>query len=51
MARLKKFKITFVDIEDRAETEEEAYDLFLSYLADVVKNQDLTAFNFEEVKG
>jgi len=44
-----KFKINFVDVID-ANTEEEAYEELLRYLGEVVNNQDVTAFDFEQVK-
>ena len=41
------FEISFEDII-QAETEEEAYDMFLDYLAECVQMRDVTAFKFEE---
>jgi hypothetical protein len=48
--KTKKFKVTFLD-ELEAETEEEAYDIFLGYLAECVKAGDVMAFDFKEIKG
>lgn len=45
---MKKFKITFVD-EFECENEEQAYDILLDYLNDVVHQEDVTAFKFEVV--
>ena len=44
-----KAKVTFENTFD-AENEDELYDSVLEYLLYVVKYQDLTAFNFEEVR-
>ena len=44
-----KVEVTFKDIFD-AENEDKLYDSVLEYLLYVVKYQDLTAFNFEEVR-
>ena len=44
-----KIKITFEDIFD-VESEEQAYDILLEYLNDCVKHEDVTGFEFEEVK-
>ena len=41
------FEISFEDII-QAETEEEAYDMLLDYLAECVQMGDVTAFKFEE---
>jgi len=46
---MKKYKITFVD-ETEAENEEEAYAALIEYLRGVVRYEDVTAFEFEEVK-
>jgi hypothetical protein len=46
---MKKYKITFVD-ETYAENEEDAYDRLIEYLRGVVKYQDVTAFDFKEIK-
>lgn len=45
-----KIKITFEDIFDNVESEEQAYDILLEYLNDCVKHEDVTGFKFEEVK-
>jgi hypothetical protein len=47
---MKKFKVTFEDIFDGVESEEQAYDVLLDYLNDCVKHEDVTAFNFEELR-
>lgn len=39
------FEVTYRD-EYKADSEEEAYDKLLSYLQEVVENQDVTAFTF-----
>ena len=44
-----KFKVTFEDVIE-AETEEDAYDEMIKYCFDIHNNEDVTAFNFEEVK-
>ena len=44
---MKSFEISFEDII-QAETEEEAYDMFLEYLAECVKMRDVEAFKFKE---
>jgi len=44
-----KIKVTFEDIFN-AENKDELYDAVIEYLLYVVKYQDLTDFNFEEVK-
>lgn len=48
----KIIKISFVDeLEvDESTTENQVYDIFLDYLKDCVKYEDVTAFNFEEVQ-
>ena len=49
LKNMKKYKITFVD-ETEAENEEEAYAALIEYLRGVVRYEDVTAFEFEEVK-
>ena len=44
-----KFKITFKDVWE-GENEEQVYSLFLDYLHEVVKMEDLTAFDFKVIK-
>ena len=44
-----KVEVTFKDVFD-AKNEDELHDAVLEYLLYVVKYQDLTAFNFREVK-
>jgi hypothetical protein len=46
---MKKYKVTFVDEID-AENEEYAYARLIEYLSDVVRYEDVTAFDFEEIK-
>lgn len=46
---MKKYKVTFVD-EIEAENEEDAYHRLIVYLQDVVQYEDVTAFEFEEIK-
>ena len=46
---MKKFEITFKDVFE-AEDEETAYQYFLDYLHEVVKMEDVTAFEFKEVE-
>ena len=48
LLEMKKFKITFVD-EIEAENEEAAYKDLLDYLRDVVKYDDVTAFDFKDI--
>lgn len=47
---LKSFKITFEDIFENVESEEQAIDVLLDYLQECVRYEDVTAFKFEEVK-
>jgi hypothetical protein len=42
------YEITFRD-EIEVDSEEEAYDYFLKYLAECVHNQDVTAFQFDDI--
>ena len=44
-----KFEITFKDIFDGVESEEQAYDVLLEYLNDCVRNEDVTGFEFKEM--
>jgi hypothetical protein len=46
---MKKYKVTFIDITE-AENEEDAYARLIEYLRGVVRYEDVTAFDFEEVK-
>jgi|GEM_PF-2918532 len=48
MDSIKIFKVTFED-EISAESEQEAYDKLLVHLRDIVKYQDVTAFEFKEI--
>lgn len=45
-----KIKITFQSLFDNIESEEQAYDILLEYLNDCVKHEDVSGFQFEEVK-
>ena len=45
-----KIKITFTDIFNNLESEEQAYDVLLEYLRDCVKHEDVSAFQFEQVE-
>lgn len=47
--KMKKYKIKFIDIIE-AESEENAYDIFIKYLQECVEYRDVTAFEFYEVK-
>ena len=47
--KMKKFKVTFTD-EIEAKTEEDAYKILIKYLMDCTWYEDVTAFNFEEIK-
>jgi|LakMenEpi03Aug12_release.lakeMendotaPanAssembly.Ray.scaffolds.fasta_scaffold6816218_2 hypothetical protein len=46
---MKKFKITFVD-EIEARSEEDAYAMMVEYLKDCGRFEDVSAFNFKEIK-
>ena len=46
---MKKFRITFEDVFT-AEDEEQAYEHLLDYLHEVVRVEDVTAFEFKEEK-
>ena len=45
---LKGYRVTFTD-DFEAIDEKEAYDQLISYCEEVYRNQDVTAFNFEEI--
>jgi hypothetical protein len=45
-----KFRVNYVDTFDNCESEEQAYDALLEYLRDVVREQDVGAFNFELIE-
>ena len=45
-----KIKITFQDVFDNIESEEQAYDILLEYLNDCVKHEDVTGFKFEKIE-
>ena len=44
-----KFQVTYKDIFENCETEEQAWDALLEYLRDVVKYEDVTGFSFKEI--
>lgn len=44
-----KFEVTFKDIFTN-DNEEECYEELLQYLASCVRQEDVTAFNFREIK-
>ena len=44
-----KFEVTYKDIIE-ADNEEEAYQHLLAYLEEVTRMEDVTAFDFKEVK-
>ena len=46
---MKKFKITFEDVFI-AEDKEQAYERLLDYLHEIVRVEDVTAFEFKEVE-
>ena len=46
---LKGYRVTFMD-DFEAINKEEAYEKLIHYCEEVCKNQDVTAFNFEEIK-
>lgn len=46
---MKKFEVSFKDIFIECDSEEDAYEQLLCYLHEVVRNEDVTAFNFKEV--
>lgn len=46
---MKKYKVTFIDEID-AENEDDAYAIILNYLTKCVQYEDVTAFEFKEIK-
>ena len=48
LPQLKGYRVTFMD-DFEAINEEEAYEKLIHYCEEVYKNQDVTAFNFEEI--
>ena len=48
LPELKGYRVTFMD-DFEAINEEEAYEKLIHYCEEVYKNQDVTAFNFEEI--
>jgi hypothetical protein len=44
-----KFQISFID-ELEAESEEQAIEWLFQYLNDCVRHEDVSAFNFNEIK-
>jgi hypothetical protein len=47
---MKKFKVSFTDIFHNCESEEQAYDALIEYLAICVRYGDVDGFNFELIK-
>lgn len=45
-----KFKVTFTDVFENVESEEQVYDALIEYLHQCVKHEDVTAFEIEEIK-
>ena len=45
-----KFQVTFNDVFENCESEEQAYDALLEYLSNVVRFGDVTAFDFKLVE-
>ena len=45
----KTYRVTFID-NVTADSEEEAYEALLDYMAQCVKYQDVTCFTFEEAQ-
>jgi hypothetical protein len=45
-----KFKVTFEDIFEHCESEEQAYDVLLDILASMVRHEDVTAFEFKLIE-
>jgi hypothetical protein len=45
-----KFKITFNDVFENVESEDQLYDALLEYLNQCVRNEDLTAFEIEKME-
>ncbi len=43
---MKRYRVFYID-EVQANSEEEAYEETLKYLQDCIKNQDVSAFNYE----
>jgi len=44
-----KFKVTFTDIFEDCEDEEQVYEALLDYLYDIVQHEDLTAFEIQKL--
>jgi hypothetical protein len=49
LKKMKKWIVTYTD-EIEADTEEQAYQHILAYLEECVRYDDVTAFDFKEVK-
>lgn len=45
-----KFQVTFNDVFENCESEEQAYDALLEYLSNVVRFEDVTAFDFKLIE-
>lgn len=44
-----RFSVSFIDVLENCESEEQAYDVLLDYLAECVKYKDVTAFDFTKL--
>lgn len=44
-----RFRVTFEDIFENCESEEQAYDALLEYLSECVRYEDVSAFAFEQL--
>ena len=45
-----RFVVSFADVFDNVESEEDAYEALLNYLSEVVRNRDVSAFDFDRLK-
>ena len=45
-----KFLVTFKDVFENCESEEQAYDALLEYLSYIVLHEDVTAFDFKLIE-
>lgn len=45
-----RFSVLFADVFENCESEEQAYDALLEYLAECVRYEDVTGFDFIELK-
>lgn len=44
-----RFSVSFIDVFENCESEEQAYDALLEYLAECVRYEDVTAFDFTKL--